>query len=115
MTPRLQKHLRAINEWEGETTHIARSGCAIALRMLGVSSAQTQAHIGWKSEHMLDHYTHKLDLIHSSATATLLARSAKSTPKGPHTSTLVRVGREYQQAFPSADHSNQGKPVDNRK
>lgn len=41
MTPRLQKHLRAINEWEGETTHSARSGCAIALRMLGVSSGFT--------------------------------------------------------------------------
>lgn len=56
MTDRLGIHLSAVNLYEGESSHSSRRGCAITLRMLGISDGLINEHVGWGSSKMLDHY-----------------------------------------------------------
>ncbi len=45
MSDRLKKHLSAVNLYQGETSHSSRRGCAITLRMLGLTDGQINQHI----------------------------------------------------------------------
>lgn len=65
---RLKLYLRRFNLWNGETPHSMRSACAITLAHLGVDRDMIKAHVGWKSDAMLDHYT-KRDQISKKAVA----------------------------------------------
>ena len=54
---RLKDHLSSIGLWEGETSHGARSACAILLQTLSVSNEGIKRHVGWNTDAMLKEYT----------------------------------------------------------
>lgn len=62
MNPRLRKLLIEAGLWNGETPHSFRGGCAMMLKMMGVSDDDIKSHVGWSSEKMLKRYTAPLNM-----------------------------------------------------
>ena len=77
ITDRLKMHLKAINLYEGETSHSTRRGCAITLRMMGINDEQINQHIGWGSGKMIDHYANLGKICGPGSVARKLADAAK--------------------------------------
>lgn len=92
MTDRLRTHLTAIGAYEGETAHSGRRGCAIALRMLGLSDSSIASHIGWGSTSMLDHYASMGGSLSPSGAAGTLSAAAEMKD---NSSRLTRVSAEF--------------------
>lgn len=89
MTDRLKMHLKAINLYEGETSHSSRRGCSIALKLLGLDDNEICEHIGWNSKATLDHYTLEGSVLRSTGTANALAQAANNLDQG--TSKLNKI------------------------
>ena len=77
ITDRLKMHLKAINLYEGETSHSTRRGCAITLRMMGINDEQINQHIGWGSAKMIDHYANIGKICGPGSVARKLADAAE--------------------------------------
>lgn len=82
ITDRIKMHLKAINLYEGETSHSTRRGCAITLRMMGVNDDQINQHIGWGNSSMIDHYANIGQLCGPSSVARKLSDAAHVTQRG---------------------------------
>ena len=63
---RLVSHLTTIGQYQGETTHSLRSGCAVALTTTPHDSQESAAHIGWRSKACWDHYSRTSSFLSSS-------------------------------------------------
>jgi hypothetical protein len=96
MNARLKKHLKAINLWEGETVHGARSGCAITLHLLGIGDTGIADHVGWKSPAMVHHYTLSAKVLAPSMAAEALSQASLPGPSSP--APLETISDRYQQA-----------------
>ena len=87
MTPRLKRHLQAINLFEGEAAHSSRAGSAITLKLLGVPDDHAMHHVGWRSNAMHSRYLQGVDGATPSqdlGAAYMLATTSKTClPKGP--------------------------------
>ena len=75
---RLKIYLTDLNIWEGETPHSTRSGCALTLTWLGINSECIKSHVGWKSDHMLKHYTVSNEVNEKSISAMSLSKLSES-------------------------------------
>lgn len=93
MTDRLKMHLKAINLYEGETSHSSRRGCSITLKLLGVPDDDICKHIGWNSNAMLNHYAVEGRILNSSGAANALAQAADSLDQG--VSKLNQVSEQF--------------------
>ena len=93
MSDRLKTHLTAINLYDGETSHSSRRGCAITLRMLGVSDPDINKHIGWNSMGMINHYANVGKLISHTGPASVLSKAASNLGQG--TSHFDKVSKSY--------------------
>jgi len=79
---RLSRHLKELNIDSGETMHSFRSGCAITLSLLGVSSDDVARHIGWRSSEMPEYYSQIGKVMNANRVATTLADSTMATSQG---------------------------------
>lgn len=82
MSDRLKSHLLAINMYAGESTHSARRGTALVLRMMGVSDDSISEHMGWGSNIMLDHYAKLGGLCGRHGVASTLSRATSAPQSG---------------------------------
>lgn len=82
MTDRLRLHLKAINLYEGETSHSSRRGCAITLRMLGVADNTIYNHLGWHQQGMIRHYATMGELCSPKGAAATLSEAAVNLGSG---------------------------------
>lgn len=82
ITDRLRMHLKAVSLYEGETSHSTRRGCAITLRMMGISDEQINKHIGWAPGKMIDHYANIGNLCGPKGVARQLSDAAGSNERG---------------------------------
>uniref|UniRef100_A0A8W8ITM3 Uncharacterized protein n=1 Tax=Magallana gigas TaxID=29159 RepID=A0A8W8ITM3_MAGGI len=75
----LRVYLRKLGVDEGETPHICRAGCAVALAMSGSVSevVQIMRHVGWFGEGSAEYYSRLPALIESDFVAGRLATSVK--------------------------------------
>lgn len=71
---RLKMYLQKTKQWEGETPHSYRSGCALTLSWLGISNEQIKTHVGWKSDTMLQHYTKANEMCNLSSSAQAMSK-----------------------------------------
>lgn len=97
MSARLKTHLSQMGLWEGETSHSARVGCSITLALLGVPVEDIQAHIGWESKDMVDHYTRGATTSRQRRVASTLAAAVGRDPSG--TSRAETVAKEFRDAL----------------
>ena len=93
MSERLKLHLKGLNLYDGETSHSSRRGCAITLRMLGVSDEGINEHIGWSSNKMVNHYASIGRLFSPKSTASTLSIAAQNLGKG--NSSFDNVAQKY--------------------
>lgn len=93
MTDRLRTHLRAVNLYEGESSHSSRRGCAITLRMLGVQDELISNHVGWGGNKMLEHYAGIGDLCGPKSAAKRLSEAADENEHG--VSELCKISRNF--------------------
>ena len=77
ITDRLKTHLSAIKLYEGESSHSSRCGCAIILRILGMSDSIINDHVGWNSGGMIDHYARVGELYGPQGVARRLSDAAE--------------------------------------
>ncbi|MEW8548343.1 MAG: hypothetical protein AB2693_32975 [Candidatus Thiodiazotropha sp.] len=82
ITDRLLMHLRAINLYEGETSHSTRRGCAIMLRMLGIGDDKINKHIEWGRSKMINHNANIGNLCGPSGVARQLSDAAQHDASG---------------------------------
>lgn len=75
---RLRFYLEKLNLWKGETPHSTRGACAVMLSHLNVSSESIKAHIGWKSDKILQHYTRSKELDNKRNAASALSNAEMS-------------------------------------
>lgn len=87
MTTRLKKHLQAMGCWQGETSHSARVGCSVTLILLGVNQADVKAHVGWRSDEMVERYTRRASAYREDSAANTLMAGAT------HPDTVATLGR----------------------
>ena len=73
---RLKSYLLEINEYQGETAHGFRAGCAITLALTGAKLADIMEHVGWEREHTAKYYMQLAKVINPEGAATLLAEAA---------------------------------------
>lgn len=93
MTDRLKHHLKAMGVYDGETSHSSRRGCAITLRMLGIKDEHINAHIGWNTRGMIDHYANIGNLCGPGGVASVLSEAANKDDCGEG-SRLDRISEE---------------------
>lgn len=98
MPARLKVHLQDIGMWDGETSHSARVGCSLTLLLLGVEERDIMAHIGWKSESMLHHYTRVAQGLRQVRAADTLA-SASCPGTDTTTPAVVQVAKDLRAQF----------------
>lgn len=70
----VKMYLLKTKQWEGETPHSYRSGCALTLSWLGISNEQITTHVGWKSDSMLHHYTKANEMCSLSSSAQVMSK-----------------------------------------
>ena len=79
ITDGLKTHLSVIKLYEGESSHSSRRGCAITLRMLGLSDSIINDHVGWNSGGMTDHYARVGELYGPRGVARRLSDAAENS------------------------------------
>ena len=92
MTDRLRLHLRAVNLYEGESSHSSRRGCAITLKMLDVKDDIIRDHVGWGTNKMLEHYARIGGLCGPRGAAKRLSEASEG---GQGISDLCKVSRQF--------------------
>ena len=93
MTDRLRTHLRAVNLYEGESSHSSRHGCAIMLKMLDVDDDIIKHHVGWGNDKMLEHYARIGGLCGPNSAAKRLSEASGEERQG--VSELCKISRKF--------------------
>lgn len=94
MSERLKTHLMSISMYQGESGHSMRRGCAITLKMLGVTDASINQHIGWGCQAMLEHYARIGTLCGPNSAANALSQAA-AVGKCTKKSQLAEISSAY--------------------
>ena len=89
---RLKSYLQSMGEYEGETAHGFRSGCAITLALTGAKLATIMEHVGWEREHTAHYYMQLAKVINPEGAANVLANVASDQVEpGPNLDPLGQL------------------------
>jgi hypothetical protein len=101
---RLKSYLVDMGEYDGETAHGFRAGCAITLALTGAKLADIMEHVGWEREHTAKYYMQLAKVINPEGSAGLLAEAADLHQEGEKVDAFFQEMNELKSfalAFPA--------------